>query len=251
VAELGADDWRARSAACDALALMAGNAAASPAPGAPALADADVTARLTGLLADSNAWVRCRAAGALGALRPRDPAAAAALAGAVTDSDAWVRVAALGAIDKVTQDPRALLDAAGAALRVPSTAFAQGGMAMALIRTTGAADRTLAPALAFWLENPGEGGGSERLNEAMELLVKLDPEGGTAVPALARVAAGGYAYDRLRGNPRKAAIALLGRLGSKSAGAVPVLKAIAEQADDKEAALRDAARAALEKIAPP
>ncbi len=45
--------------------------------------------------------------------------------------------------------------------------------------------------------------------------------------------AGGCAYDRLRGNPRKTAIELLGKMGSKAVSAVPVLEGIAAGSDEK------------------
>jgi hypothetical protein len=79
-------------------------------------------------------------------------------------------------------------------------------------------------------------------------MAKLDPDGTRAVPALARVAAGGYAYDRLRGNPRQTAVELLGRMGPRASPAAPVLKALAAGTDEKQAALRAAAQAALTAI---
>ena len=62
------------------------------------------------------------------------------------------------------------------------------------------------------------------------------------------MALGGYAYDRLRGNPRGKAIELLAGLGPKAKAAVPVLKKIAESEDDKDKKLRDAALKAVEAI---
>jgi len=256
-AGLNDEDWRVRSACCDALTFIRKAAARAedeeedfaPAAGDKAAAsDSARAARLTALLADENAWVRCRAATALGAMGKADSAVVTALVKAVVDPDAWVRSAALGSIDKVTDDPQAVLRAAGEALRVPSTSFAQMGRSMALIEKRGADNKALIPSLVFALEHPGEGEGSQRLSQIMAMLVDLDPDGAIAVPVMAKVAAGGYAYDRLRGAPRQAAIERLGKMGPKAAAAVPVLKSIAAGTDEKQKELRAAAQAALDRI---
>ena len=248
IAGLNDDDWRARSACCDALTFMRQAAGKGDESAAPVEIGSAVVERLTALLSDSNAWVRCRAAGALGAIGKTDASAAAALVKAAIDPDAWVRSAALGAIDDVTDDPRVLLEAAREALLVPSTAFSVAGRALTLIEKHGKDDKTLIPALVFAVEHPGEGMGARRLNELMTRLAELDPGGEGTVSAIAGVAAGGYAYDRLRGNPRKTAIELLGRMGEDAESAVPVLEKIAAGSDEKESDLREAAQVAIGQI---
>lgn len=240
-------DWRVRSACCDVLTLAHldadGNAKAGDAPGVDDVLPAHVTA----LLSDRNAWVRCRAAAALGAGAKADATVAMALAEGAADSDDWVREAALSAIDKVTDDPGMLVKAAAGALRVPSTSFSLVNRSIGLIEAHGADGKTVIPSLVFAVEHPGEGMWAQSINTVMAKLVELDPEGRAAVSALAKVAAGGYAYDRLRGNPRKTAIDLLGKLGKKASSAEPVLERIVARTSEEEP-LRDAARAALELV---
>lgn len=234
-------DWRVRSACCDALVLFA---KATGKTGELAVA----TAPLTKLLADEQAWVRCRAATALGSVGAPDAGAAVALAQAARDADPWVRTAAVGAIGRVASDPKVVMSAVNAVLGMPNTSFAPVGQSLKLIGMHGTNDTTVVPALVFVLEHPGEGMGAAQLNDVLELLVRLDPDGAQAVPALARVAAGGYAYDRLAGNPRLRAIELLGKLGPKAAAAVPVLETLVAGTNDKEAARRTAASTALKQI---
>lgn len=237
-------DWRVRSACCDALAAM-GKAADKGEFTFPGEITAAMRQRLVELLADDNAWVRCRAAGALGVVGEPDETAARRLAELARDDEAWVREAALGAIDRVTDDPQTMIRAAADALRKPSTSFAQAGRALKLIDAYGKDDAAVIPALRFAIEHPGEGMGSNQINDLMQKLADLDPAGGVAVPVLMKVAAGGDDYDRLQGNPPGKAIELLGGYGAKAGPAEPVLEAIA--AGDN-AARRDAAHAALEKI---
>lgn len=170
------------------------------------------------------------------------------------DSDGWVRAAAINALGKLTNDSETLIEAVRQALLIPATSFAVVNRALAQIEKTGLMDRRLIPSLAFAIEHPGEGMGAQIMNQAMTLLVNLDPDADTAVPTLTRAAAGGYAYDRLRGNPRKTAIELLGKLGPKAESAVSALERILAGTDEKDQPLRDAARDALAHItgaAPP
>jgi hypothetical protein len=167
------------------------------------------------------------------------------------DPQAWARSAALSALGKLENDPHLLVKAAADALQVASTSFGALGRSMALIQKHGANDKAAIPGLVFALEHPGEGEGSQGLKAVMEMLIALDPDGKTAVPTLTKVAAGGYAFDRLRGNPRLSAIELLGRMGGQASGAVPVLKTIAAGTDEKQKALTDAAQAALKQIGQP
>jgi hypothetical protein len=248
VAGFGDDDWRVRSACCDALTFVQPAGAQGDDAVPPIETGGAVVSRLTALLFDENAWVRCRAAGALGAIGRADTPAAAALARAAIDPDPWVRSAALGAIEKVTDDPRVLVNAARDALQVPSSSFSVTGKSLALIEKHGADDKKLIPALVFAVEHPGEGMWAHGLNKAMALLADLDSGGAKAVSAIAKVAAGGYAYDRLRGNPRKTAIDLLGKMGANAASAVPVLEGIVAGSNEKEEALREAAEAAIGEI---
>jgi len=236
IAGLPHADWRVRSACCDALAF--GKTDVTPA----------VMAQLTKLLADEHPWVRCRAATALGAVGVPDAATATALVAATRDSDPWVRIAALGAVHRVATDPKVVLAAVTGALSVPNTSFAPVGRALKLIEKYGPNDPTVVPALIFVAEHPGEGMGAASLNEVLELLARLDPAGTRAVPVLARVAAGGYAYDRLAGNPRLRAIELLGAYGARAAAARSVLETILQGTADKEAPLRAAASESLKKI---
>ena len=242
-------DWRTRSACCDVLGLV-GEAAKGKSNTAEAHKPVEraVREKLAALLTDENAWVRCRAAAALGSLGKMEPAIAAALARAIMDSNAWVRAVALGSLEKATDDPKMLVNGAAGALQMPSTNFGQLGKSLALLQKYGADDQTLIPALVFALTHPGEGEGSQSLANAMKMLVKLDAKGATAVPTLATVAAGGYAYDRLRGDPRKAAIELLGEMGPRAIEVVPALKTIVAGTDEKQKELRVAAQAALSLI---
>lgn len=201
-------DWRVRSACCDAISFAV----------AAAAVDAATVARLAALLADENVWVRCRAAGTLGTIGPAGVAAAPALVRATIDPNEWVRSAALGAMAKVTDDARVLVAAAVDSLQVPGTSFSQLNRSFGLIEKYGVHDTSVIPALVFALEHPGEGDGSQRYSQVMAMLVELDPDGKIAAPVLAKVAAGGYAYDRLRGNLRKAAIDNLGGDGHQSGG---------------------------------
>ncbi len=234
VAGLSDADWRVRSASCDVLVAPVEDA---------------VLARLTELVADENAWVRCRAAMALGVVGRPDAAAATALVKAAQDDDEWVRGAALGALQKVGSDPKLIVAAVTTALRASNTTFAAVGRSVGLIEKFEMDDPALVPALVAAVENPGQGAGADRLKSLFEQLVRLDPEGKQAVPALSRMAAGGPAYDRMRGNPRVRAIELLGEYGERAASAKPVLEQIVAGTAEKEQAVREAARTALEKIA--
>lgn len=241
-------DWRVRSACCDAFTIRVDVATKAGEAGTLKPVEPAVVTRLRELVGDGNAWVRCRAAGTLGALGKADTTVAAALVKATLDSDSWVRAAALGALGKLTDDPRILVQAAVGALLLPDTSFSVVGRSLPLIMKYGADDKAVIPGLVYALEHPGEGEGSQRLNEIMPLLIKLDPDGSIAVPTITRVAAGGYAYDRLKGSPRTTAIELLGGMGIKAASAVPVLKTIMAGTNAKEQPLRDAAKNALERI---
>lgn len=244
VAGLADADWRVRSACCDALSF---GFEATRKSGSQAV-DAAVIGRLTERVADGNAWVRCRAAGALAAAGKPDASAAAALAKAAIDPDDWVRAAVVGALGKMTDDPRVLVKAATDALLVPETSFAVVGRSLPLLEPHGTNDPAVVSALVFAIDHPGEGAGSAQLVKAMELLVERDPGGTNAVPSLARVAAGGYAYNRLQGDPRKRAVELLAGMGRRAASAAPVLKTLVTGSNEKEKALRAAAQAALGQI---
>ncbi len=239
VAGLTDSDWRVRSASCDVLAAL-------PKDSLPV--DDAVLSRLAELVADENAWVRFRAATALGAVGRPDAKAATALVKAAQDETQWVRIAALGALNQVASEPRVIVAALTAALRVPSTSFGVLGRAVGLIEKLDGNDAELVSALAFAVEHPGEGMGADSVNKAMEQLVRLDPDGQRAVPVLARVAAGGDEYDRLRGNPRLRAVEMLGKLGARAAAAKPVLETIVGGTIEKEEPLRAAARTALAQM---
>lgn len=234
-------NWRVRSAACEVFAVT-GCAAESPAD------KADVLNRLTSLLTDDNAWVRCRAAAALGVTGTNNQQVVAGLAKLAADADTWVRKTAIGSLAKVTDDPEVLLKAACNGLMIPDTSFSVLGACLPLIEKHGGNDEAVIQALVACVENPGEGMGSDRLNKVMEQLVQLDTDGTKSVLAIAKVAQGGYIYDRLRGNPRKRAIELLGEMGAKAAPVRSVLESIEGGADEKEAPLREAARTALKAI---
>jgi len=154
----------------------------------------------------------------------------------------------LGALNQVASEPRVIVAALTAALRVPSTSFGVLGRAVGLIEKLDGNDAELVSALAFAVEHPGEGMGADSVNKAMEQLVRLDPDGQRAVPVLARVAAGGDEYDRLRGNPRLRAVEMLGKLGARAAAAKPVLETIVGGTIEKEEPLRAAARTALAQM---
>jgi hypothetical protein len=237
-------DWHVRSACCDVFTFKAVPVKKGMPP-VRTKVDGAVMAGLTALVHDDNAWVRCRAASALGALSNLDADAAAALAKASVDSDPWVRVNAIGAIGKVTEERGLLLKAAVGAMGMQDTTFSVVDRALALIRKYGSDDPSIIPSLIFALEHPGEGDG-QQLNEIMVLLGKLDPGGLVTVPMLTKVAAGGYSYNRLKGSPRKTAIELLGQRGAAANSAVPVLKAIVDA--EKEHSLKNVANTALEQI---
>ncbi len=232
-------DWRARAAACDALAAMGETAANAP----------EILAGIVALLEDESAWVRFRAAQALSVIGRPHENATGALVRSAADADPWVRAAALGALGKLTKDRDARIAAVRQALLIPHTSFAVVSRSLALIEQSGASDSRLIPSLVFAIEHPGEGSGAQILGKAMELLTKLDTEGAAAAATLARVAAGGAVYDRLRGHPRRTAIELLGTMGPKAAAAVPALENILAGADEDKS-LQDAARDALARIRP-
>jgi hypothetical protein len=240
LAGLSDADWRVRSASCDVLGSLSGS---DVDPGAAAMA------RLVELVADEHAWVRSRAARTLGMIGQPDAAAAAALAAAAMDPDAWVRSAALRAISKVTDDPALMLRAAAASLEIQTSSYGPARHALGLIQAHGTNDTSLIPSLVFAIDNPGQGGGSRRINTLMQTLATLDTEGTKTVPVLAKVATGGAAYDRLQGNVRKTAIDLLGAYGPRAALSVPALEAIARSEDERNTAYHELAEAALKLIA--
>ncbi len=236
-------DWRVRSAVCDALSSMPkdsrGGAEVHPGD------EQEVVKSLTDLLSDDNAWVRARSARALAVIGRKDEAAAAALVRLAADEDAWARSEALGAIGRVSDDPEAALSAAAGALALHSTSYGSRSRALKLIQAHSVRGPEVISSLVFAIENPGEGMGSAVVNGLMKKLVELDPGGDAAIPALLKVAKGGYEFDRLQGNPRKTSIELLGAYGGKAAAALSMLREISGSEEKRNASCRDAAKTAI------
>jgi HEAT repeat protein len=205
-------NWRVRSASCNVLAgCWSGCKDKSD---ETAVSMKENIPELIALVGDSHFWVRYCAVNALSAFGMDAGSAAPALVKAATDSEDWVRGAAIKALGKITDEPAPVLAAARAAMLIPSTSFSIVEQSLDLIKKNGQDDKASIPALISAIENPGEGMGANVVVKVMEQLVALDAD--KAVPVLARVAEGGYAYDRLAGDPRGKAIEMLGGFGSKS-----------------------------------
>lgn len=241
---LQSDNWRVRSSGCSILPAVwskhedkGDDSAASIKKQIPALIQ---------LLTDEHFWVRACAANALSAFGKEAESATDALVKAAADPEEWVRGAALRALEKVTDDPAPSLTAAAAAVKSGWTSFSVANTALGFVNRFEAGGEESVSLLIQMIAKPGEGMGAEMLSKAIERLAVLDPE--KAVPVLARVAEGGYEYNRLRGNPRGVSIDLLCGMGARAKAALPTLKKIAASDDEADSKVREQAAKAVEAI---
>jgi HEAT repeat protein len=241
-------NWRVRSAVCNLVDKAWGKYKEDPKGKQMALLKAQIPA-LTRLLSDDHFWVRTRAAGALARFGESAKSALPGLLKNVRDSDEWVRVAAIRAIGAVSRDPGTAVEAAALALAKPSSSYASLRNSLSLFRkhpNTEQARRL--EALLQLLRHPPEGGGGRLLNEAMGMVVALDPEGTSVVPVLIEAAADKTHLSRQRANPRGKAIETLGNYGDKAVAALPTLRAILASETKADKAQHEAVRKAIAAI---
>lgn len=201
---------------------------------------------LVSLLGDDHFWVRVCAAKAISAFGMEAKSAAGALVKASGDPEEWVRGAALKALSKVSDDPAPALTAATVALKMDNTSFSVAGSSLKLVEKYAPEGKDGLQPLLLLIEKPGQGMGAHVVAKACEKLAEVDPE--RAVGVLAKVAAGGYDYDHLRGNPRGKAIELLGGMGAQAKAALPALKNIAASEAERDKNHLEAAAKAVEAI---
>lgn len=242
-------NWRVRSASCDII-----NQIYQPPRNKdenkkiPAKAPGLLTS-VTNLLNDENPWVRCRAAAALSSIGQNNKQVSNALAQAAGDPNEWVRIEVISTLNRIGKDPEVIKKAAVASMQTPSTSFSPTNSTIRLLNKNNIKDKSLLNALKLLVDNPGEGMGANGFCNVLKLMAEIDKDGGQAIPALIKVSAGGYKYDRLRGNPRKTAIELLGEYGPKATAAIDILKELTKETDDKKKnGYIEPAKAALEKI---
>ena len=243
-------DWRVRSASCDIIA----NIYRTPKTGEesvelPSPATIGVLKKVTELLKDKNFWVRFKAADALSVIGKGDTNVAKALTAAANDSNEWARFGILNAINKIVEDKELLKEAGISSMKIRGTCFGGPNRSYTLLEKSGFRDQAVLNALIFFIEHPPEGGGAHITNKVLNLLVEIDKEGTKAIPALINIANGHYDFDRMRGNPRKTSIELLGKYGEKAKAATQVLTKIIEEKEDKKImGYQEVAQAALDQI---
>ncbi|MBL7134436.1 MAG: HEAT repeat domain-containing protein [Phycisphaerae bacterium] len=226
---LKSPDWKVRRSASDALAGIGADATKAVA----ALAEA---------MKDKNNWVREGAAGALGKMGKAARPAIPLLVVAAGDKDEFLREGVMVALKAICQDPQdkeQLIKAACAAVMHPDSGCSVRRHAFSIVERGWRDYKPAKEALMYVLAHPAQGmwGGSEY--KAADILMGMG-EGAVVIPLVAKQLKSASKGDR------RAAATALGKFGAAASEALPTLKALAK--DDRDKAVREAAKAAVEQI---
>jgi len=226
---LKSPDWKVRRCATDALASIGPDATKA-------------VAALTAAMKDKNTWVRAGAAGALGKMGQAAKPAIPLLVEAAGDADEFLRedvMVALKAICKDPHDKQQLIKAACAAVMHPDSGCSVRRHAFSIIQSGWRDYKPAKDALMYVLAHPGQGMWGGNNFKAADILMGMG-EGATVVPLVAKQLKSDSKGDR------RGAAATLGKFGAAAREALPTLKALAK--GDRDKAVREAAKAAIEQI---